>query len=97
VGEYVAKAVSCFAFGNKEAIVDVNVRRIAKRLFFWNSELPKDRDIEKLLLQMMPAKKFKKFNWALLDYSATVCSRTPKCHVCFARELCEYFSSNNSV
>jgi A/G-specific adenine glycosylase len=95
VGEYVAKAVSCFAFGNKEAIVDVTVRRIARRLFFWKSELPKDREIANLMLKIMPDKKSKEFNWALLDYSAIICSRILKCHACFAKELCEYFSDND--
>jgi A/G-specific adenine glycosylase len=91
VGEYVAKAVSCFAFGNKEAIVDVNVRRIVSRFFLWKSELPNDREIADLMFNIMPDKESKEFNWALLDYSATVCSRIPKCHACFAKELCEYF------
>jgi A/G-specific adenine glycosylase len=39
----------------------------------------------------MPDKKSKEFNWALLDYSTMICSRNPKCNVCFAKEFCEYF------
>src|SRR5215207_4957334 len=35
IGDYIANAVLCFGFGRKEALVDVNVRRVAKRLFFW--------------------------------------------------------------
>jgi adenine-specific DNA glycosylase len=91
VGDYVAKAVSCFGFGNKEAIVDVNVRRLAKRLFFWKSELPRDKELGDLLLQLMPDNESKEFNWALLDFSAIICAGTPKCNKCFANEFCEYF------
>jgi adenine-specific DNA glycosylase len=53
---------------------------------YYVSELPKDKDIAKLLFQIMPDKKSKEFNWALLDYSTMICSRNPKCNVCFAKE-----------
>ncbi len=97
VGQYVADAVACFGFGKRKAIVDVNVRRIAKRLFFWKSELPKDAELAKLMRQIIPTGKSKDFNWALLDFSAAICTRKPRCNRCFANDLCEYFSDVDGV
>lgn len=97
IGEYIASVVSCFAFGNTEAIVDVNVRRVAKRLLFWDSELPNDKELLKLLMNMIPNSSSKDFNWAILDFSAIVCAKTPKCNVCFARRFCKYYMKMNAT
>lgn len=61
VGDYIANAVLCFEFGKKEALIDVNVRRVAKR-FFWKSKLPHDRRLLKIFLAVIPAGKTKEFN-----------------------------------
>lgn len=92
VGRYVADAVTCFGFGKKEAVVDVNVRRVAKRAFFWTSELPKDEELSQLMYQIIPEGKSKEFNWAILDFSAAICTQKPHCNKCFATNLCKYFS-----
>lgn len=97
VGRYVADAVACFGFGKKEAVVDVNVRRVAKRLFFWKSELPDDAELSQLMYQLIPQGKSKDFNWALLDFSALVCRRTPCCSRCFAQDLCEYYLARSDM
>lgn len=91
VGRYVTTAMACFCFGMRQAIVDVNVRRVTGRLFFWRTEMPADYDLELLMQEIMPHDKVKEFNWALLDFSATVCTRKPRCEKCFANDICEYF------
>lgn len=95
VGQYIANAVRCFGFGKQEAVVDVNVRRIAKRIFFWTSDLPNDAELAKFMKDIIPAKKAKQFNWALLDFASAVCTRKPHCEKCFANEFCEYFQAIN--
>jgi adenine-specific DNA glycosylase len=52
IGQYIASAVYCFGFGNKEAIIDVNVRRVAERLFFWDDKLPSDNELLRILLRI---------------------------------------------
>jgi A/G-specific adenine glycosylase len=86
VGEYVASAVLCFAFGMDEPIVDINVRRVVGRLFGWRGL--KDNEIAERLRQMIPPGRGREFNWALIDFSALVCSRRPKCRKCPLSDLC---------
>ena len=93
IGRYIATAFYCFALGQKEAVIDVNVRKVAKRLFFWQESLPADPDLERFLLTVMPSHSPKDFNWALLDFSSKVCSRNPHCESCFATSYCQYYKS----
>ena len=97
IGDYIANAVLCFGFGRKEALVDVNVRRVAKRLFFWKSKLPHDRTLLKIFLAVIPAGKTKEFNWAFFDFAAEICTKSPRCNRCFAKEFCGYFSEMNKI
>jgi A/G-specific adenine glycosylase len=89
VGDYVASAVLCFAFNKDEAIVDMNVRRVAGRVFGWK-EL-NDREITSRLSKMIPSGKAKQFNWAVIDFSSLICSRKPKCKICFLNDLCSCY------
>jgi len=89
IGRYVASAVLCFAFNKNVPIVDVNVRRVMRRLFDLKSF--SDDELEKFLEKIMPAGRAKEFNWGIIDFSAIICSRKPKCKKCFAKDLCDYF------
>ena len=90
VGDYVANAVLCFAFNKDKAIVDINVRRVVKRHFGWKKI--KDREIEKRLSKLIPKGKASQFNLGIIDCSALICSRKPKCRICFLNDLCSYFN-----
>ena len=86
----------CFGFGREEAVVDVNVRRVFKRLVFWESELPKDVELKEIMCSVMRGNKLKDFNWALFDFASAICnSRAPRCNKCFANEICRYFYDVN--
>jgi len=89
VGEYVASAVLCFAFGNDVPVVDMNVRRVVGRVFGWKGV--DDKKIASRLSKIIPAGKAKQFNWALIDFSAIICSRKPKCRVCFLKDICKEY------
>ena len=89
IGNYVANAVLCFAFSRDEPIVDMNVRRVVGRYFGWKEV--KDTEIEKRLRRMIPKGRAKQFNWGIIDFSARICSRKPKCKKCFLLDLCSYF------
>lgn len=91
IGHYVANAVLCFAFGQDIPIVDVNVRRVIGRYFGWIKM--KDREIESRLSEMIPRGKAKEFNLAIIDFSALICSRKPKCKICFLSDYCSHFQA----
>ena len=88
VGPYVANAVLCFAFNRDEPIVDMNVRRVVGRYFGWKGA--KDTEIEKRLRRLIPEGRAKQFNWGIIDFSALICSRKPKCKACFLNDFCLY-------
>jgi len=90
IGNYVATAVLCFAFNRDESIVDVNVRRVIGRYFGWKKT--KDKEIEKRLIRLIPKGKAKQFNWSIIDFSSLICSRKPKCKICFLNNLCSYLN-----
>lgn len=91
IGPYVANAVLCFAFNKDKPIVDMNVRRVVGRYFGW--EKIKDKEIEKKVSRLIPKGKAKQFNWGILDFSALICSRKPKCKKCFLSDSCSYYQT----
>ena len=94
IGNYVANAVLCFAFNKDESIVDMNVRRVVGRYFGWSGI--DDREIENRLQKLIPRGKAKSFNWGIIDFSALMCSRKPKCRKCFLSDLCSYFQDRKA-
>lgn len=90
IGDYVANAVLCFAFNKDKPIVDMNVRRVVGRYFGWKGI--KDKEIEKRLAKLIPKGKAKQFNWGIIDFSSSICSRKPKCKMCFLSEHCSHFN-----
>ena len=76
VGPYTAAAVASFAFGERIAAVDTNVRRVAARL---------QADPAALL----PATRHADWNQAAMELGARVCSATtPRCGECPAAPWC---------
>ena len=94
IGNYVANAVLCFAFNKDEPIVDMNVRRVVGRYFGWGGI--DDREIENRLRKLIPRGEAKNFNWGIIDFSALICSRKPKCRKCFLSDSCSYFQDRKA-
>jgi len=89
IGNYVASAVLCFAFGKDEPIVDVNVRRVVGRYFGWKEI--NDKEMGKRLRKLIPKGKARQFSWGIIDFSGLICSRRPKCDKCFLNDSCAYY------
>ena len=88
VGDYIASAVLCFAFGHTSVLMDTNTVRIARRVL-GRSDLPKWQ--LRLALHEMAEHKGADGQWnqALLDLGALVCrARAPKCGICPIRLHC---------
>jgi A/G-specific adenine glycosylase len=92
VGSYTAGAILCFVYNVRAPMVDSNVVRIISRLFMRSlQKKPSIRKIEETVEQLIPKKRFKKFNLSLLDLGATVCiPRKPNCPICPLQSVCDY-------
>jgi A/G-specific adenine glycosylase len=76
VGPYTAAAVASFAFGQRVAAVDTNVRRVAERIGAAPAEL-------------LPARRHADWNQAAMELGARVCTaRAPSCDACPAAPWC---------
>jgi A/G-specific adenine glycosylase len=94
VGEYIANAVMCFAFGKDVPIVDTNVIRLFERVFGVKSTKSRprtDRMIWKFADQLIPKGKSIDYNQALLDFAASICtSKNPLSGICPVKKICNY-------
>jgi len=94
VGEYVAKAVMCFAFGERVAVVDSNVCRVIGRVFGLKTsgEPRRNRIYNEIAERLVPDRKCREYNWAIIDHASTVCiPRKPKCSICSLNDICDYY------
>ena len=88
VGDYIASAVLCFAFGRPSVLMDTNTVRIARRLL-GDPDLPNWRLRLGLHELAGPTGADVEWNQALLDLGALVCTaRAPKCDACPVRATC---------
>ena len=85
VGDYVASAVCCFAFGQAISIVDTNTVRIVGRLFGvpTHAESRRRKPICVLLEGLPDRKNPRAYNYAMLDLAALLCVPfNPQCARC---------------
>ncbi|MGY4100256.1 A/G-specific adenine glycosylase [Nocardia sp. R16R-3T] len=86
IGAYTARAVACFAYGQRVPVVDTNVRRVVARAVHGRAAAgnPSARDLpetEALLPHRIDHAAM--FSAALMELGATVCTaRTPDCARC---------------
>ncbi|SHF93816.1 HhH-GPD superfamily base excision DNA repair protein, partial [Caldanaerobius fijiensis DSM 17918] len=97
IGNYVARAVMCFAFGEKYLPWDTNMVRISERVFGLKSSKTRPRDDVELAdyvgTLLLTDGTIKETIWSLLDFAAQICTaRKPKCRNCFGNKLCYYIS-----
>lgn len=94
VGHYIANCVMTFGYGVPTSIVDTNVERILRRLFYEDLEDIKSLKIfRKIAEQMAPLEKNQEYNYALLDLGGLVCkSKNPKCDKCPLTDVCGFFT-----
>jgi len=98
VGEYVARAVMCYAFGAPEAPIDTNVIRIISRVFGFsiNDSSRRDEKILEFAKSLVPKDKPREFNLALLDFGALICKPKPLCSSCPLNKNCSYYQKTKT-
>jgi A/G-specific adenine glycosylase len=95
VGAYTARAVAAFAFGQRQPVVDTNVRRVVARAFTGQGEAgppsaARDLAAVEALLPSAPAVAARA-SVALMELGALVCTaRTPRCGDCPLRGSCAW-------
>ena len=92
IGAYTAAAIAAIAFGEKAPAVDTNVERVIARLDALAD--PRRADIERRVLELIPAERPGDFVQAMMDLGATICRpRRPGCPRCPLRSDCRAFAS----
>lgn len=102
IGRSTAAAIAAFAFGERCAILDGNVKRVFAR-YFGISGYPSERKTETLLWQqaeaLLPEENAEQcmpaYTQALMDLGATLCTRLQaKCQSCPLQPDCVAFKEN---
>jgi len=95
VGNYIANALLCHAFGVDVPTVDANFARLLVRVFSLKPKPPaqKDRRIWAFAQSLMPLVKgrARTLNLAILDFVSKICSpQKPSCRMCPLNFICDY-------
>ncbi|MEE1295826.1 MAG: A/G-specific adenine glycosylase [Bifidobacterium sp.] len=97
IGDYTASAVLSFAFGERIAVVDTNIRRVLSRAFLGEESLggattAAERALADLVLPIEPDVA-SRWNQAIMEIGALVCTaKTPRCEECPLREACLFLA-----
>ncbi|MCW4458326.1 A/G-specific adenine glycosylase [Microbacterium sp. MPKO10] len=98
VGDYTARAVAVFAYGDRHPVVDTNTRRVIARTVHGQGEpsppsASRDlRDMDALLPD--DDIEARTFNAAAMELGAVVClARSPRCAECPVRKLCRWVAA----
>lgn len=93
VGAYTAAAVSSFAFGGREVVLDTNVRRAFARIVA-GEQFPADavtRAERDLATDLLPVCDAHRWAAATMELGALVCTaRSPRCEECPVADLCRW-------
>ena len=94
IGDYTAAAIAAIVFGERAAVVDTNVARVAARLRAL--EAPAKAELRDLVLAMTPAERPGDFAQAMMDLGATICRpKAPLCDDCPLKSGCLAYASGS--
>jgi A/G-specific adenine glycosylase len=88
IGPFTAAIVASFAFGRPAACVDTNVRRVLGRLA--GDERISATALQHLADAVLARSEPARWNQALMDYGARVCTPRPKCDACVVSRWCAW-------
>ena len=94
IGDYTAAAVASFAFGQRHAVLDTNVRRVLARVVS-GAELPGvslTRAERAVAEELLPEQPFApRWSVGVMELGALVCTAaTPRCKRCPVTDLCAW-------
>jgi len=91
IGRSTAAAIAAFAFGQHQAILDGNVKRVLARCFGiegWPGQPQVQKRMWLLAEALLPQQEIEAYTQGLMDLGATLCTRTPECSRCPLHEVC---------
>ena len=101
IGKSTAAAIAAFAFGERAAILDGNVKRVLARYFGiegWPGEKAVETALWERANRLLPKSDIETYTQALMDLGATVCTRTaPRCEACPVRTGCTARKANQTA
>jgi A/G-specific adenine glycosylase len=83
VGRSTAAAIAVFAYGERAAILDGNVKRVLSRAYGLNGA-----QLWELAERLLPERGIEAYTQGLMDLGATVCKRVPDCTTCPVKTGC---------
>ena len=94
IGDYTARAVAVFAYGERHPVVDTNIRRVLARIIDGKSQpgAPSRRDLD-AMAALLPEDRADAalFNAATMELGATICTaRKPRCDACPVAKRCAW-------
>ena len=93
IGRSTAAAIAAFAFGQRAAILDGNVKRVLCRHFGiegFPGQAAVERDLWALAERLLPDDDIEAYTQGLMDLGATVCTRSrPRCGACPLASTCQ--------
>lgn len=98
IGDYTASAVMSFAYGERIAVIDTNIRRVLSRLFLGvesrgGSASPAERDLANRALPR-DARRSVTWNQSVMELGAVVCTaKTLLCDACPVRDRCAFLAA----
>ena len=98
IGTYTAAAVSAFAFGDRQCVIDTNIRRVHARLFSGRA-LP-SRSLTaaetRLAQSLLPVQREASVTWnqSVMELGALICTaRSPRCEQCPVQDRCAWIAA----
>jgi A/G-specific adenine glycosylase len=92
IGRSTAAAISAFAFGQRAAILDGNVKRVLARCFAiegFPGTAKTEKELWALAESLLPITQIEAYTQGLMDLGATLCTRSkPFCSACPMHDLC---------
>ena len=92
IGRSTASAITVFAYGQRQAILDGNVKRVLTRCFGiagWPGQPKVEKQLWELAESLLPTSDIESYTQGLMDLGATLCTRTkPACDACPESENC---------
>lgn len=97
IGEYTARAVAVFHYGDRHPVVDTNTRRVIARAVDARSQPdpPSARDLDRMSALLPDGlEESAVFNAAMMELGAVVCTaRAPKCEACPIAASCAWLAA----
>ncbi len=96
IGDYTARAIAAFAYGQRVPVVDTNVRRVVARAVEGRADAPVTRRDLALVESLLPEEPARaaKASIALMELGALVCTaRAPRCPDCPIQQQCAWWAA----